>query len=457
MSDEVDDYLEHYGVPGMRWGKRKRVDDPKSNGSASPRNEKREARRQAKSDKILSKADGVQKQIDDLKKNGTNSKFMRDKYGAPMATDSRSADMTVQFRYGHSKKELLAAEIKGLEASKAHFVADAKLASEGKLTSKEKMLIGAGVATAVVAGGIAYAVISDKNTKAANLKASRIRYEEKLQDAGYMKSVATRDAAKKAARQKWLDDEKAEQERFNSIAPGSKITYDDYWKKIESTEISRISGISKDAFDKMDDTPISVPAGHIFKRVSTDKEEVLRERIFAAFKDEDVERYKAVLPKFWGAWGIGNEAKGGYIVSIKAKEAITSPSQKERVKAFIELMGEDVKAKNGKGEDVSYKGREFMANSWDAHKSNEEVALQSYRNFSLGLVNKTPLSDAYFDKLKSKGFNAIVDDNDSGKLSDAPMLIFDTGKSMERIGATVLTEESIREARRKLIEVTSRQ
>jgi hypothetical protein len=461
MSLETEEFLAHYGIVGMKWGKRKARDDegsknPKSakQPSASPKSELtgREARRKAKSDKILAKADDVQKQIDDLKKNGTNSDYMRKKYGDAMGIDSRSADMSVQLRHKHSKKELLAAEIKGLEASKAHFKADAQLAAQGKLTQKEKMLIGAGVATVILAAGITYAVIADKNQK--QRVADALREKDRLADASFVKremSIAKANQAKRAAA---LAEAKLEKERFESIKPGDRISMNDYWKKMETTEVSRLSGISKDAFDKMDETPITVPAGHIFKRVSTNQEEKLRDRIYVTFKDEDHTRYQAALPKFWNLWGIGTEATGGYVVSVKAKEAIVSPSQKERVKTFIDLMDENVSYESSSGETKIVKAREWLGGK--SYQTNEEVALSAYRSFSMGLVNKTPISDAYFDKLKSKGFNAIIDDNDSGKLSDSPMLIFDTGQSMERIGATRLTAENIAEARDKLVELTKR-
>lgn len=415
MCDQTDDFLAHVGIRGMKWGVRKKKDSG-STSKATPtsKNEDRDARRKARSDKILVQANSVQRQIDDLKEKGTNSYFLRQKYGDAMGVDTRAADMKIVLMFGHSKKALLAAELKGLEASKAHFLADADAAANGRLTSKNKMLIGYAVGTAVVAGVIGGAIVSSH-----------------------------------------MADKK-----LDAIKSGDKLDFDQYWRKLQKTEMSRVSGISKDAFDKMDDTPISVPAGHIFKRVSTDKEEVLRERIFAAYKDEDVTRYQAALPKFWSSWGIGGADKGGYVVSIKAKEAITSPSQKARVKAYMELLDENVTGKDFFKKEQTQTGKAWLEDLGisvpSKSKTTEEVALSTYRDFSLRLAQDSALGTAYYDKIKKAGFNAIIDDNDSGKLSDAPMMIFNTSKSMERLGATVLTPANIQAAKDRLTELANR-
>lgn len=413
--ESVSDFLEHYGIPGMKWGRRKRSEDSGSGRSSKQKkNEDRDARRKARSDKILAKANGVQKQIDDLNKNGVNSKYLKDKYGSAMGVDTRAADMKILLLHGNSKKQLLEAELTGLEASKKHFLDDADAAANGRLTSTNKMLIGYGVGAAVLVGVVGSAVISSK-----------------------------------------MADKK-----LNAIKAGDKLDFDQYWAKLRKTEMSRVSGISKDAFDKMDDTPISVPAGHIFKRVSTDKEEVLRERIFAAYKDEDVTRYQAALPKFWESWGIGGSAKGGYVVSIKAKEAITSPSQKARVKAYMDLLDENVQGKDFFNDKKSQTGKAWLEDLGiditGKGKTTEEVALNTYRDFSLRLAQGSTLGSAYYDKIKKAGYNAIIDDNDAGKLSDSPMMIFNTSKSMERVGATVLSPANIQAAKDRLTELANR-
>jgi len=415
MSEPTDDFLLHYGIVGMKWGKRKGSKESDTRDQAkADKDEARDARRKARSDKIMVNANAVQAQIDDVKKNGPNSKFMKDKYGSAMGVDTRAADMKILLIHGHSKKALVEAELKGLDASKKHFLDDADAAANGRLTSKHKMIIGYGVAAVVVAGVIGGAVISSK--------------------------MADR--------------------KLDAIKAGDKIDYDTYWKKLQKTEMSRVSGISKDAFDKMDDTPISVPAGHIFKRVSTDKEEVLREKIFAAYKDEDVTRYKAALPTFWQSWGIGGTTKGGYVVSIKAKEDITSPSQKARVKAYIDLLDEKVSGKDFFKDSKTQSGKDWLEDIGidikGKGKTSEEIGLATYREFSLRLAQDSAIGGAYYDKIKKAGFNAIIDDNDAGKLSDAPMMIFNTSKSMERLGATVLTPENIRNAKERLTELANR-
>jgi hypothetical protein len=420
--ENVDDFLAHYGVMGMKWGKHKRQDDPTDSARPTSNHENRDARRKAKSDKILAKADGVQKQIDDLKKHGFNSDYMRKKYGV----DTK----------GHSKKDLVDAELRNLQGSKDHFIADAKLAAEGKLTNKEKMLIGAAVATVVVAGVAGAAVYSNTGERAKKKK--------------YVKDKAAR-LAQEAAAQKRLDD----------IKGGQRISYEDFHTKLYKTESSRLAGMSKDAFDKLDDTPIMVPSGQVFKRVSTQNEETLRSEVYAAFKDEDVNRYSAILPKYWSQWGIGGAAKGGHIIEMQAKEAILSPGKKSRVQNFIDLMDEPITAKDFFGNDVTQTGRDWlnssnMAKGIDKHLSNKDAAIKSYNDFAMLLGTDSVLKTAYFEKLKSKGFNAIIDDNDAGRLADAPMLIFDANKSMKRLGATVLTPENIKSAKERLIELNIR-
>ena len=438
MDEEVEDFLAHYGVKGMKWGVVKK-DKPSSDSKSKTKevDPEKAAKRKAKADDLRSKADDVQKQIDDLKANGGNTEYMRKKYGNAMGIDTRAADMRIIAIYGHTKQSLINAEIKNLQNSKDHYLADAKAVDEGRLTSKQKMLVGGLVATTILAGAAGVAIYANTGDRAKKRK--------------YYQAKEARLAAEAAA-QKRLDDIKA----------GQKISFDDFNTKLNKTEMSRISGMSKDAFHAMDDTPIVGPAGHVFKRMSTNPEEKLRKEVYAAFKDDDVDRYRAMLPKFWSQWGIGSDRRGGYEINIKAVEDIVSPGKKERVQTLIDLMDEKIVTKNLAGEKVTKTGRDWLNSSnlipmADRQTlSNEDAAIKAYNDFALMIGGNSTLKNAYVKKLQQKGYNAIIDDNDSGKLSDAPMFIFDTTKSMQRLGATVLTPENIAAARERLIELADR-
>ncbi|UGL63240.1 hypothetical protein SEA_TOKKI_11 [Arthrobacter phage Tokki] len=62
MSDAVDDYLEHYGVKGMRWGKRQSSSD--SSGSSGP--SRKELRALDKQNRKAARAEARKKWDDDI-------------------------------------------------------------------------------------------------------------------------------------------------------------------------------------------------------------------------------------------------------------------------------------------------------------------------------------------------------------------------------------------------------
>lgn len=427
---EFDDVLAHYGVLGMKWGVRKRnSDSPEDNGPN--RKERRALKRKTKSAALRRQADEQQRIIDSLQSKGPKSPFMLQKYGAAMGIDTRAADIRIGLlNGGHTKKQLVRAEIKSAEESKRHFLSDAQAVAAGKLTSKTKMLIGAGIVIAAITAAVAALAVVGVKAEAA----------EKL--------------------------------RLDKITAGQKVTSEDWWKKLINTEKSRVSGIAKDAFDKMPETPITVPPGNVFHRISTDEEKEVRERIYAAVKDEDVDRYKASLPRFWKQWGL--DAESGYDVSLKNNVELKSPGEKVRIQKFIDLLGQKPSEDTFNEEKMNVEMQRWMgkpnaetrvlntirdtikSKPGDQKLSNEEFGLKYYRDFALGLAQENSTNKAYFNSIKEAGYNALIDDNDAGKLSDSPFMIFDANKNMERMGAKVLSKEDIEEAKKRIVELANR-
>ena len=82
----------------------------------------------------------------------------------------------------------------------------------------------------------------------------------------------------------------------NPNVGGDKFTQ--FMKDHEKTSLSRMfDGLSKKDVDALSTESLTLEPGAIFKRISTQKENSIRaDGFYASFKDEDVNRYKAVLP-----------------------------------------------------------------------------------------------------------------------------------------------------------------
>lgn len=62
----------------------------------------------------------------------------------------------------------------------------------------------------------------------------------------------------------------------------------------------------------------------------------------------------------------------------------------------------------------------------------------------------------YIAAVKQLGYNAIIDDNDAGRLSDSPIIVFDPVKNVVREGATALSSVDIENAAKSLTELLNR-
>jgi uncharacterized protein (UPF0297 family) len=148
--------------------------------------------------------------------------------------------------------------------------------------------------------------------------------------------------------------------------------------------------------------------------------------------------------------GGNKKYKNSYEATYKTLETLKSPSEKERVDAFSNLFDTPaIKLKNGKTID----GREFMKRDFPKEVktlSSHQLGLLFYNRFTDSQGAKTPLNTAYFNSLKEKGYNAIVDDNDRGHLSDTPLMILDPNGRLKRTKIKALTADEINNAQRRL-------
>jgi hypothetical protein len=186
--------------------------------------------------------------------------------------------------------------------------------------------------------------------------------------------------------------------------------------------------ITEAEYKKLPSKPVKL--GSDFLRIDGKNKGTLRNDIVYVSKNEhDHNRYKAVL-----APG-GKASAKRFELKVKTATEAISPSHKERIDTFIRTIGQDIPDPHG-GPAVS--GRVWVEGEHpDPGRAlnNRELGLKYYNTFAQQQVHATPLHTAYFNNLKKKGYNALVDDADRGHISDLPIVLFpkESGASVVEI------------------------
>lgn len=308
MTQDIDDFLAHFGVKGMRWGVRKEYKPVGRESGSKAKDET--ARQKAEYD---AEAKRIQKA---LKANGID--------------DRRAAQLKA--KYGVAPQE----------------------EPTSGLSKNQKIAIGIGVGVGVAALGYA----------------------------AYKGGV------------------------FDSIKslPLYETNATAYSKAVDGLSINWHEGVD-------------LKAGSILKRVSTVAEkEVRADGFFACFRDGDVESYKAILPTFWPMWGVGTPVDGGYINHYKAAAAVRAPSGEKTFEIFKDLI------KNTSNFDTA-----IGVYNPDIGNASDEVLKGLFKQFSASWIDGTDQGVKYFfDRIKSEGYNALIDFNDAGTLGKTPLRVIDS-------------------------------
>lgn len=430
----------HFGILGMKWGVRRyqnkdgsltkagreRYSDGNSQSKQelkaadkARRVELKQQKNAEKAKQYQDKADVVKDRIDDLEKNGINSKTFKDRYG--VAADNEALFVLT---HGYSRKQAVAQNIQENKNKAAVYEKAAKDKAAGKLTDSQKMIIG-GVCVAVAL------------TAAYGLK----KYTDAKDDI-----------------------------RLGLIKGGDRISYDDFLKKYMGSETRVYKEISKDAVNNLSDVDVKLTSGQVFHRISTSDEqsltykirnlfgerEITKDRLYLAFTEEDVTRYKAMLPKYWWEqWGFVNPT--AHDVAYKALTDINSPSPKKRYEIFKELIEEDSSVRQYVESIYRYSLPTIKGDTLTSNPDSDILARKCYAWLAASLADtNNDVATAYINKVKSLGYNAIIDDNDAGRLSDSPIIVLDPIKNVIRESATVLSSKDIEEAASNLVEILDR-
>jgi hypothetical protein len=422
MSEEVDDFLAHYGVMGMKWGKRKA--DPysgldkaaKSPGSNPDKHITKESKAEAKAQenaikaqKYHNRAAEAKRTIDELDALGIQHPQMRQMYGK--AADQ--SDRMFRLTQGLTKEQAVK-EQRDVAARRQKIAEKDAIAKEqGKLSRGQKIAIGAGVGAAALI--VAYGAY---------------KYPD----------IVTKNAA-----------------------AGERISVNNFMARYSDRAMNfSNSPISKDAFHKLDDKDVVVPSGTKFRRLTAFKDEDLSGRLYTTFKPEDNDKYQGL---YGPMLKMRTGAKQLYINEMEMGESIKSPSHKKRVQALIDILddntpltGKPITDIFGRQHDPGTKTPrewlEYMDLGFPSKTtSNEALALKNYNNFAREIVGDNPLGAHYLKKIKEMGYNALIDDNDAKQLSDLPMILLDAAKTTKSRTSTPLTSSMEKAARKRLTEL----
>lgn len=283
------------------------------------------------------------------------------------------------------------------------------------------------------------------------------------------------------------------QNEDGSYKPGAEGRYDPVYipkgRKLSKTEFDekyRETGtrnFNRTNRSKLSDQEIRVKKGETFKRVSSIDEKEIREQTYASVREDDINTYSHYLPTTHGH-------KESYLLSYKATNDIVSPSERKRVDLFIQSLSDEIKEESktlfGKKKESVKTGREYIESLIETAKmydkltggkittdnnlkdlgdkkarqsmSDEEYGERAYNVFTtLGLCDSNnAFTKQYLSNVTKAGYNALIDDNDAGRLSNMPFILLNSSQNLVKTGSEKLTKEMIEQAGNELTEILKR-
>jgi hypothetical protein len=213
---------------------------------------------------------------------------------------------------------------------------------------------------------------------------------------------------------------------------------------------SELGGYLPGDINKLSTKRLELQPGSIVKRLSMTKETNVRDQFFAAVDDRDVERYKAILPIYWKSW-TGKRKPEGFVVSLKAKDVIKAPSERETLDIFKSMLNDDFDVPFRPGK-TNLRGFLKSKIGFDA---DDDVLSRRYLHEFAGQWHdpSNEFTKGMFRRVKSLGFNAVPDMNDANNLANAPHIFLDGNKLFDIVGHERHGVDEIRRAQRSIAEL----
>lgn len=169
----------------------------------------------------------------------------------------------------------------------------------------------------------------------------------------------------------------------------------------------------------------TLPAGHVFHRISTQVEGGFRSATYATHSIEDYNRYLTAFRHEKGSAALHH-------ITFKATSDIRVPDLPTRLNAMHEAMR--------------------LYNRHGVYTDADVV--RAYTRLSGGGWNDS-LAEHFFSVLRRDGFGAIIDDMDAGVIGDSPLVVFATDLLSSK-NSSPITGSDIKAAAEGLFELANR-
>ncbi|QJD49595.1 hypothetical protein HWD32_gp17 [Gordonia phage Secretariat] len=210
-------------------------------------------------------------------------------------------------------------------------------------------------------------------------------------------------------------------------------------------KLKKQQNYNEEWYDKLEGGKEYIQKGDVLNRIVRGVDDrALSGRLYVSTLESDNEMYKAVIPAVQKKFAFGQkEYHSVYQVELEAKKKMAMPSQKVRVDTFIETI-------------QTPEGRKWMKESGYKDEITElnakEIGLKAYKKFNKVAGNQElAVTDVYFNKVKSKGYDAILDDNDAGIWSKKPMILLSAQSTVKVKDVRQLSADEINKAQRNVL------
>ena len=184
----------------------------------------------------------------------------------------------------------------------------------------------------------------------------------------------------------------------------------------------RYDPIAMAEYSNLIDDSFTLPAGQNIFRMAKGHHTTLRDGIEYVSFGSDRERYKGFLPQMWKA--NGGHFSSVYEYTLTAEKEIKVPSKKFCIDALKDI---------------------YTESNLSPDKDPLKLALRYFNEKMTYLIDRDDeFSKKFIEKLKSAGYNAVIDYNDAGRLSDKPLIIFDAASNLS---INNISEVSLKESK----------